>query len=165
MNFRRYQEADWPALWPILQATFAAGDTYVFPRDMPEAAARQAWTAVPDEVWLAEDEQGRVLGSGYLKPNQPGQGRHIANAGFVVSEHARGQGVARQLAGHVVDRAKAQGFAGMQFNMVVSSNHAAVHLWQDMGFQIVGTLPGAFRHPRLGEVDAYVMFQRWAVQD
>ena len=46
----------------------------------------------------------------------------------------------------------------MQFNFVVSSNESAVHLWQSLGFEVVGRLPGAFRHPRLGLVDALVMF-------
>jgi len=47
----------------------------------------------------------------------------------------------------------------MQFNFVVSTNERAVGLWRDMGFSIVGTLPGAFRHPRLGFVDVFVMFR------
>jgi ribosomal protein S18 acetylase RimI-like enzyme len=47
----------------------------------------------------------------------------------------------------------------MQFNFVISTNESAVHLWQRLGFKIVGTLPGAFRHARKGLVDAYVMFR------
>jgi len=47
----------------------------------------------------------------------------------------------------------------MQFNFVVSTNERAVRLWQSLGFEIVGRLPLAFRHPSLGYVDALVMFQ------
>ena len=57
-------------------------------------------------------------------------------------------------------QAVARGFRAMQYNLVVSTNEVAVRLWQRHGFEIVGTLPGAFRHPRLGEVDAHVMYKR-----
>jgi hypothetical protein len=50
----------------------------------------------------------------------------------------------------------------MQFNLVVATNEPSVKLWQSLGFQIVGTLPGAFRHRTLGFVDAYVMFKELA---
>jgi len=46
----------------------------------------------------------------------------------------------------------------MQFNFVVSTNEAAIRLWKQVGFKIVGTLPAAFRHPERGYVDVYIMF-------
>ena len=60
---------------------------------------------------------------------------------------------------HSLTEAKSRGFRAMQFNLVVSSNERAVRLWQHCGFQIVGRLPEAFAHPRLGYVDAFVMMQ------
>jgi len=51
-----------------------------------------------------------------------------------------------------------QGFLGIQFNTVVETNQPAVHLWQSLGFRIVGTVPGAFRHPRHGYVGLHVMY-------
>jgi ribosomal protein S18 acetylase RimI-like enzyme len=52
------------------------------------------------------------------------------------------------------------GFRAMQFNFVVSTNTGAVRLWQRLGFEIVGTLPGVFQHQKLGFVDAFVMFKQ-----
>ena len=60
---------------------------------------------------------------------------------------------------HSLDQASARGFSAMQFNFVIATNERAVRLWQDLGFAIVGRLPDAFRHPRLGLVDAYVMMR------
>lgn len=105
------------------------------------------------------EEEGRLVGSYYLRANQPGGGDHVANAGYMVDPAARGRGVARRMARDSFDRARAAGFTAMQFNFVVSSNARAVALWQALGFAIVGRVPGAFRHPALGAVDALVMFR------
>jgi ribosomal protein S18 acetylase RimI-like enzyme len=58
---------------------------------------------------------------------------------------------------HCLEQARQAGYAAMQFNFVVCTNTAAVALWKKLGFEIVGTLPKAFRHATLGDVDAYVM--------
>jgi ribosomal protein S18 acetylase RimI-like enzyme len=60
---------------------------------------------------------------------------------------------------HSLDIAREASFRAMQFNIVISTNKAAVHLWQACGFDIVGRSPGAFHHPKEGYVDALVMFQ------
>ena len=150
---------DWPALWPILQGTIAKGDTFAFAPDASEASILSAWIHLPAAVYVACDANARLLGSYYLKANQPGNGSHVCNAGYVVSEQARGQGVARLMCEHSQTTALSLGYLAMQFNFVVSSNHVAVHLWQALGFTIRGTLPGAFRHPQLGFGDAYVMYK------
>ena len=158
ITIRRYRDADWPAVWSILEPVFRAGDTYAFPRDVNEEDARRAWTSAPKEVFVAEDEHaGHIVGTYYLKPNYEGPGAHVCNCGYVVSAHARGRGVASLMCEHSQRHARSRGFRAMQYNLVASSNQAAVHLWQKMGFAIVGILPGAFNHPRLGYVDAYVM--------
>jgi ribosomal protein S18 acetylase RimI-like enzyme len=72
---------------------------------------------------------------------------------------AEGQGIARTMCLHSLERAKERGFRAMQFNFVVSTNTRAVELWKRLGFEVVGRLPGAFRHPDLGFVDAYVMYR------
>jgi ribosomal protein S18 acetylase RimI-like enzyme len=36
----------------------------------------------------------------------------------------------------------------------------AIRLWQKLGFEIIGTLPNAFQHPRRGLVDAHVMYKQ-----
>jgi ribosomal protein S18 acetylase RimI-like enzyme len=73
---------------------------------------------------------------------------------------ATGRGVARAMCAHSLEHARAAGYRAMQFNIVVSTNERAVRLWQAMGFEIVGRLPEAFDHPRLGYVDALVMYRR-----
>ncbi len=159
LEFRRASAADWPAIWPIWHDVVAAGETYTWPPDTDEPSARALWMLPePAEVWLAE-AGGEVLGTALLKPNQPGLGSHVANAGFMVSPSAAGRGVGRALAEQVVRRARELGYLGMQFNAVVSVNTRAVRLWKALGFEIVGTVPGAFRHAQLGLVDLHIMYQ------
>jgi ribosomal protein S18 acetylase RimI-like enzyme len=158
-TIRPYAAADWPALWAMLEPVFRAGETYAFAPDISEAEAQRVWIALPQQTFVAEDAAGQVVGTYYLKPNQPGQGGHVCNCGYVVAEAARGQGIAAALCQHSQATARAAGFRAMQFNLVVSTNTGAVYLWQKQGFEIVGRLPGAFCHPRLGDVDALVMYK------
>jgi len=149
---------DASALWRILEPVIRAGETYALPRDMSEADALAYWTGPDREAFVAH-EDGRILGTYYLRANQAGGGAHVANCGYVTASEAGGRGVARLMCLDSLDRARARGFAAMQFNFVLSSNERAVRLWESLGFAIVGRLPGAFRHPRVGEVDALVMFR------
>ena len=160
IHIREALDADWPAIWAVLEPTFRRGDTYTFAADVTEEEARHSWTKVPTATFIACNEQGAVLGTYVIKPNQPGQGAHVSNCGYVVSEAARGLGVASALCEHSQQQARHMGFLAMQFNFVVSTNERAVRLWQRMGFAIVGTLPGAFRHPHHGFVDAFVMYKQ-----
>lgn len=160
LHIRAAVDADWPALWAILEPTFRRGDTYTYPTDITEAQARQSWTQVPTAIFVACHEDGTVLGTYVIKANQPGQGAHVSNCGYVVSDAARGLGVASALCEHSQQQALRMGFLAMQFNFVVSTNEGAVRLWRKMGFVVVGTLPGAFRHPQRGFVDAFVMFKQ-----
>ena len=161
MLIRAYAAADWPGVWAILEPVFRAGETYAFPREMSESQALDTWTAAGKHVFVAVDEAtGELLGTYYVKANFEGAASHICNCGYVVSERARGRGIAARMCEHSQREAIARGFRAMQYNLVVSSNEGAVHLWKKMGFAIVGTIPEAFRHPRLGFVDAYVMYKR-----
>jgi GNAT superfamily N-acetyltransferase len=158
---RPYARDDWDAVWAILEPVFRAGETYPLPRDISSADARDAWTSGAKHVFVAEDEStGRFVGTYYLRPNFDGAASHICNCGYVVSEQARGRGVAARMCEHSQAEAIARGYRAMQYNFVVSTNHGAVHLWQKMGFAIIGTVPEAFRHPRFGFVDAHIMYKR-----
>jgi ribosomal protein S18 acetylase RimI-like enzyme len=159
VTVRRMVEADWPSVWALLRETFATGDTYAFAADSREDEIHRAWVQAPQATYVACAPDGRLLGTYYLKANQPGLGAHVCNCGYVVAADAQGRGIATQLCEHSQDEARALGFRAMQFNLVVSTNERAVRLWQSLGFAIAGVLPGAFRHARLGYVDAFVMYK------
>ncbi len=160
IDIRLFVGQDWPAVWDIIEPVFRAGETYVYSPDIGEEEAYRLWIEVPEATFVAVDEEGQILGTYYLKPNQPGQGSHVCNCGYIVAQEARGRGIASAMCRHSQEEAVARGFRAMQYNLVVAANEGAVRLWQKLGFDIVGTLPGAFRHPRLGFVDAYLMFKR-----
>ena len=149
---------DAAAIWAIIAPVIRAGETYTLDRDMSEHDALGYWFGADKQVFVAEADGG-VLGTYYLRANQAGGGRHVCNAGYMTAAAATGRGVARTMAQHSIDHARAHGFGAMQFNFVVSSNVRAVGLWQSLGFDIVGRLPGAFDHPADGFVDALVMYR------
>jgi L-amino acid N-acyltransferase YncA len=153
---RSANRADAPALWRIFRAVVAPGDTYSFTDETTETDAI-AYFLAPGITSFVAEEDGRVIGMYKLIPNRIGRGSHVANASFMVDPNAQGRGAGRALGEHCLDEARRQGYDAMQFNFVVSTNTAGVHLWKKLGFEIVGTLPKAFRHATLGDVDAYVM--------
>lgn len=152
-------ESDWPEVWAVLEPAFRAGQSYPLPRDVSEADARKYWIKTDGYNAVARDDADAVVGVYYLRPDQGGPGDHICNAGYVVAEAARGRGIAAALCLESQDRARAMGFRGMKFNLVVSTNAAAIKAWKKAGMEIIATVPAAFRHPAQGFVDAYVMFK------
>jgi ribosomal protein S18 acetylase RimI-like enzyme len=158
MQIRLALEADRQAVLGIVAPVLQAGETYAMPRDFSGQQVLDYWFNPAHEVFVAE-EDGAVLGTYYLKPNQLGPGAHVANCGYMTAASAQGRGVARAMCQHSIARATDRGFRAIQFNHVVSTNSRAVGLWQSLGFAIVGTLPNAFNHPVHGFVDSYVMFR------
>lgn len=156
MEIRPIRPDEFALAWPIFQAVVATADTYAYSPDIAYEQARDLWTTSPTRTFVASDA-GRVVGCYMLRPNQPGLGDHVANAGYMVAPHARGRGIAGQLCEHSMRMAREAGFRAMQFNYVVSSNGTAVRLWQKHGFHIVGRIPAAFRHATLGLTDVLVM--------
>lgn len=161
-TIRCAEAADWPAIWSILAPVFAAGDTYAYPRHIEAAEARRCWMDKPAASFVGCAADGAVVATYYLAANQPGQGAHVANCGYAVAESARGRGWAGALCRHSQAEALARGFRAMQYNFVAATNTGAIRVWQREGFAVVGRLPGAFCHPRLGDVDALVMYKRLA---
>lgn len=159
MKIRPAQAHDDDAIWGIIGPTIHAGETYALSRDMSRTDALAYWRSPAHEVFVAERD-GEVLGTYYMRPNQQGGGAHVANCGYMTAAAASGRGVARAMCMHSLDHARARGFRAMQFNFVVASNARAIALWQSFGFEIVGRLPEAFAHPRLGPVDAVVMYRK-----
>jgi L-amino acid N-acyltransferase YncA len=155
---REALEPDRDAVWRIFHAVVADGDTYVFDPETPRDEALAYWFHPTVRTYVAEND-GQVVGTYILKPNQPGLGSHVANAAFMVAAATRGLGVGRAMCEHSLSEARRLGYRGMQFNFVVSTNQSAVRLWERLGFKIVGRLPGAFRHRTQGFVDAFVMYR------
>ena len=161
VEYRQADVSDWDAIWPIVRATLRAADTYPYPPETTKSEGRAIWLDSNDPsrvVYLAESG-GEVVATAYLKPNQPGLGDHIANAGWMIKESFRGRGLGRAFANHVIEEASRLGYRGMQFNAVVATNSTAVALWKSMGFEVIGTVPRAFRHPGEGLVPILVMYR------
>ena len=154
---RPARRADEDDVWRILEPVIRAGETYTLPRDLERAAALDFWFASGHEVFVAVDRD-EAVGTYFLCANQRGGGSHVANCGYITAGGAEHRGVGRAMCAHSLERARTVGFRAIQFNFVVSTNERAVQLWRRFGFEIVGRLPHAFLHPRLGYVDAYVMF-------
>jgi ribosomal protein S18 acetylase RimI-like enzyme len=160
IHIRPFEERDWEATWKVIEPVFRAGDTYAFSPAISEKEARQIWVKAPAVTFVAVNDKDDILGTYFLKPNQPALGAHVCNCGYIVAENARGQGIASKMCEHSQQEAISRGFRAMQYNLVVSTNAGAVRLWKKHGFEVIGTLPKAFRHLQLGFVDAHVMYKQ-----
>jgi ribosomal protein S18 acetylase RimI-like enzyme len=156
LAIREADDSDFDAIWPIFREVVSRGDTYNYNPSTTKEEAFSIWMAESNATYIAHHDNEPV-GTYILRANQSGLGSHVANAGYMVTSAARGLGIGRAMCEHSVDEARRAGFLAMQFNLVVSTNEAAVALWKKMGFSIVGTLPLVFRHKELGLVDAFVM--------
>ena len=159
MTIRKATRQDDDAIWRVLEPIFREGETYPIDPNCTREDALDYWFQAKKTIYVFEDG-GDILGTYYICANSTGPADHVCNCGYAVHPAARGQGIARQLAEHSFAIARQMGFRGMQYNLVVATNTVAVSLWQKLGMEMVGTLHGAFRHPKLGDVDAYVMFKR-----
>ncbi|EXJ11276.1 ribosomal-protein-alanine acetyltransferase [Nitrincola nitratireducens] len=155
---REMTKSDFEAFWPCFETVIQAQETYAFDPKMSFEEAYELWCIMPMKTFVFEENQ-QILGSYYIKPNAMGPGNHVCNCGYMVTEAARGKGIAKRLCEHSQDQAMTLGFEAMQFNAVVSSNEVAVQLWQKLGFKIIGTIPRAYRHGKLGHVDSYIMYK------
>ncbi len=158
-GIRKAQTSDRDAIWDIIRKVIATGETYVFSPDTPEDEMITYWFSPEKYVYVAE-EDGKILGTYWIKPNQPGLGSHVCNAAYMVAPAAAGKGIGRLMAEHSLEEAKRLGFKSMQFNFVVKSNIAAVRLWQSVGMEIIGEIPDAFDHRENGLTNAYIMYRK-----
>lgn len=156
MLIREATADDWPHIWPFWHRIVAAAETYTWDPDTTEDAARDLWMSPAKRVYVAQDDDGAVIGSAYLTANYGGPAARIANAGFMVDPEQAGRGIGRALAEHMLTEAKAHGYRAMVFNAVVETN-PAVQLWTALGFTILGTVPDAFDHPQHGRVGLHIM--------
>ena len=165
LKIRPATEADHEPIWKIFREAVQPGDTYAIDPCISREAALAYWFAPGTETYVAEldrlnrSSSDRIVGTYILRANQGGGGAHVANAAFMVAPEVRRRGIGRAMAEHCLAQARQLGFRAMQFNFVVSTNESALRLWQRLGFKIVGTSPGAFRHPTKGDVDVHVMYR------
>lgn len=161
VTIRPAEDCDWPQIWPIYSQIVTAGETYAYPEPPIEEVARSLWMEQPPgQTVVAVEGDDVVLGSAKFGPNRPGRGAHVATASFMVDPAQHGRGIGRALGEYALNWARDAGYRSMQFNAVVETNTAAVHLWQSLGFQILATVPEAFDHPRHGLVGLHVMYRR-----
>jgi L-amino acid N-acyltransferase YncA len=157
-SVREATAEDWPAVWPIVEEVVRAADTFAYEPTMTETQARSAWLDAPVRVVVAVRD-GVVVGTANMYPNRPGPGSHVASGSIMVDRAVRGSGAGRALVEDMIAWARRQGYAAIQFNAVVDTNAAAVHLYESLGFVTLGIAPGAFRHPELGDVGLRIMWR------
>jgi len=176
LKIRKANEEDKPEIWKIIKAVIATGDTYVFAPDSSEEEMLAYWMSPEKHTYVAvwsepprsagilsddlHNTNGRIVGTFFLKANQPGLGAHVGNAGYMVAPFAKGKRVGRTMAEYSLEEARRLGFHSIQFNFVVKSNAVAVKLWQDVGFEIIGEIPNAFNHAQNGLTNAYIMYRK-----
>lgn len=158
VQIREATAADWPNIYPFFAAIVAAGETYAYPDGLSADEAEPIWMERPPGLTVVAVDGDTVLGSAKMGPNRPGRGAHIATGSFMVDPRYAGRGVGRALGRYLIDWARCGGYHGIQFNAVVETNAAAVHLWQALGFRILATVPEAFDHPTNGRVGLHVMY-------
>jgi L-amino acid N-acyltransferase YncA len=155
---REARAEDWPGIWPILHDVVSEQETFPYDPAVTESDARQLWLQAPPARVVVATDGERVTGTANMDANRPGPGSHVASGSLMVAAGARGTGVGRALATDLVGWARRTGFAAVQFNAVVDVNTAAVRLYESLGFVTLGTAPGAFRHPGLGDVGLRIMW-------
>lgn len=177
LEIRKASEDDQDGIWEIIKATLARGDSYTFAPDTPReemlafwcGADKQTYVAVaaseqPKRAGILSDDlhnpNEKIVGTFFLKANQPGLGAHVCNAGYMVAPESKGMRVGRSMAEFSLEEARRLSFKAMQFNFVVKSNTVAVKLWQDIGFEIIGEIPEAFDHKENGLTNAYIMYRK-----
>ena len=159
LEIRKATEQDKAAIWEIIRAVIAGGDTYVYPPDSPREEMLEYWFSTEKHTCVGLFG-AKVVATFWLKANQPGLGSHIANAAYMVSPDAHGKGIGREIALWSLDEARRLGFTAMQFNFVVKSNEFAIRLWQNIGFEVIGEIPDAFDHAQNGMTNAYIMYRK-----
>ncbi|MDO4648143.1 MAG: GNAT family N-acetyltransferase [Eubacteriales bacterium] len=92
-----------------------------------------------------DEDTDEIVGLYILHPNNVGRCGHICNASYAVKKEIRGQHIGKKLVEDCLIQAHEHGYRIMQFNAVVASNYAALHLYKKLGFKQLGVIPGGFR--------------------
>lgn len=160
ISIRKYEEKDKEEIWKIIEYVISKGDSFTFALDTPREFALEDWCSSDKHTFVAVGDDGKILGTFYIKANQIGLGAHIANGSYMVASDARRKGIGRLMGEFSIEEARKLGFHAMQFNFVVKSNEKAVNLWKSLGFEIIGEIPDAYRHKENGLTNAYIMYRK-----
>lgn len=158
-TLRKAHLEDFEEIYDIFCDILDEGETYSYTKEemTPERSMAYFMTAPGTSCCVAENKKGELAGFYTVRPNRTGRAGHVANASFLVHPDHRGKGVGRLISEHALKTAKKSGYKAMQFNFVVSTNKAAISLYQSLGFTIIGTMPKGFNHAKKGLVDVYLM--------
>jgi len=157
LQVRLVSAKDHSKLWNIIEAVIRGGETYVFYPDSGKEKMMDYWLAPEKRTYVVES-MGEMAATFTLKPNMPDRGSHIANASYMVHPDFTGKGIGEFIGRYSKEEARRLGYEAMQFNIVIKSNERAVNLWKKIGFRIIGEIPNAFKHPRQGPTNAYIMY-------
>ncbi|NNE66320.1 MAG: GNAT family N-acetyltransferase [Pyrinomonadaceae bacterium] len=159
LTIRKAAVSDHDGIWKIIEAVISTGEFYSFKPGSPRAEMLAYWCGSDKHCYVAEAD-GEIVGTFVMKDNQPGLGSHVANGSYMTSPTAGGRGIGTAMGKFSIEEAKSLGYKAMQFNLVVKSNETAVRLWKRLGFQVIGEIPDAFDHQRLGLTNAYIMYRK-----
>ncbi|CAN5295735.1 GNAT family N-acetyltransferase [soil metagenome] len=159
LEIRKIREEDKSEVWEIIKSVISTGDSYPFYPNTSREKMLDYWFDDDKSTYVAVSEN-EIVGTFFLKDNQPDLGSHIANAGYMVAPKSKGKGVGRKMAEFSLIEARKLGYQAMQFNFVVKSNEIAVRLWLALGFEIIGEIPEAFQHAQNGLTDALIMYRK-----
>ena len=128
MEIRDALDSDWVAIYPIFRAVVDEGKTYAYASALSSEEARALWMErAPSRTVVALRDEV-IIGTAKMGPNRPGRGAHVATASFMVDPSQQGHGAGRALGQNMIEWARREGYRAIQFNAVVESNVAAVHL-------------------------------------
>ncbi len=160
MIVREFKSSDENSVLEIISSAFSKGDTYPYDPDLSKKEFAEIWFSSDKKVFVAESEKAEILGTFYIKPNQPSLGSHICNAGFVVCDKSKGKGVGKAMAEFSLQKARELGYLAMQFNLVLADNTASLKIWENLGFSKIGLVPEAFKSKNGDFVDAYIIYKK-----
>lgn len=165
IEIRKIRKEDKSEVWKIIKEVISDGESYTFYPHTSREKMLEYWFSAEKKTYVAvlsepSAENSKIVGTFFIKDNQPDLGSHICNAGYMVSAKTKGKGIGRKMAEFSLVEARELGYKAMQFNFVVKSNEIAVKLWLTLGFEIIGEIPEAFQHKEKGLVNALIMYRK-----
>lgn len=154
---RKYEKSDVPQMVEIWNEIVNEGKA--FPEEDP-LSHEDAYLFFQEKTFAGVAvENGEILGLYVIQPNNVGRCGHIANASYGVKSNQQGKGIGEKLVLHSLEAAASFGFRIMQFNAVVTTNEAAIHLYKKLGFHSLGVIPGGFRQRNDKYVDIMLFYK------